>query len=515
MGHLLLCMESGWVVMAVSGAVATGPCADRQLMSPSCDALLSEQNRGPVELGGTLTRRLGKVRKFLTFDFGPVKWIEGSECKGVNVKSDASGKPGPRRFALVLSEVQWDSEPGTLAMDHQGQIHSRPPPTSPGPASLTIPQQWLVLLPCGGTFTPGAVYERRTAHSRAKAEAALTAAQKAQEEARIARITAKEFSPSFQHRENGLEYQRPKHQLSSDDIELDEEKLSNYELEMKPLLRMDSYAQEPHPPKRRYSKGGAGRGPGEDPRAERLRPKAQSREHARLASCTEPAVQRLESLARLASCTEPAVQRLESLRLGDRPEPRLLRWDLTFSPPQRSSPAALESDEETGDELKASTACHELPRGPGWLTRFRHASSWVPLHSHPKHNLKDVTKSPAETVRYQGQDGMDSKQVSIWESEPHPIESSVAGCTVVVSHDASMPSSTDENSPARTQLKLGGAYLSSPRVLGCTAARGLVREQQQPQLCSSTALVTGPGGWLRPHGSSAPWWLRLGAGALR
>ncbi|XP_006212475.2 junctophilin-3 isoform X2 [Vicugna pacos] len=335
----------------------------------------------------------------------------------------------------------------------------------------------------------------RTSHSRAKAEAALTAAQKAQEEARIARITAKEFSPSFQHRENGLEYQRPKHQLSSDDIEvistgtplqqespelyrkgttpsdltpddsplqsfpasptatpppalasrnkvthfsrqvsvdeerggdiqmllegrggdyarnswgeeraggsrgvrsgaprggqpaddfrtrgsghkqpsnprarerrtespptfswtshprvgnpgpagtklleLDEEKLSTYELEMKPLLRMDSYAQEPHPPKRRYSKGGAGRGPGEDPRAERLRPKAQSREYARP-----------------ASCTEPAVQRLESLRLGDRPEPRLLRWDLTFSPPQRSSPAALESDEETGDELKAST----------------------------------------------------------------------------------------------------------------------------------------------------------------
>lgn len=43
----------------------------------------------------------------------------------------------------------------------------------------------------------------RTSHSRAKAEAALTAAQKAQEEARIARITAKEFSPSFQHRENG------------------------------------------------------------------------------------------------------------------------------------------------------------------------------------------------------------------------------------------------------------------------------------------------------------------------
>ncbi|XP_049560003.1 junctophilin-3 isoform X2 [Orcinus orca] len=327
----------------------------------------------------------------------------------------------------------------------------------------------------------------RTSHSRAKAEAALTAAQKAQEEARIARITAKEFSPSFQHRENGLEYQRPKRQRSSDDmevistgtplqqespelyrkgttpddsplqsfpasptatpppapasrnkvahfsrqvsvdeerggdiqmllegrggdcarnswgeekaggsrgvrsgalrsgqpaeafrargpghrqpsnpkprerrtgspttfswtshhragnpgpgstklLELDEEKLSNYEMEMKPLLRMDSYTQEVHPPKRRYSKGGTDdRGFG----AQRLRSKSQNKEHARP-----------------ASCAEPAVQRLESLRLGDRAEPRLLRWDLTFSPPQRSSPVALESDEENGDELKAST----------------------------------------------------------------------------------------------------------------------------------------------------------------
>ncbi|CAD7689247.1 unnamed protein product [Nyctereutes procyonoides] len=342
----------------------------------------------------------------------------------------------------------------------------------------------------------------RTSHSRAKAEAALTAAQKAQEEARIARITAKEFSPSFQHRENGLEYQRPKHPISSSDVEvastgtplqqespelyrkgttpsdltpddsplqsfpasptatpppapasrnkvahfsrqvsvdeerggdiqmllegrggdyprnswgeekaggsrgirggalrssqpaddfrsrgsghkqpsnpksrerrtespptfswtshhragnpgsggaklleLDEEKLSNYEMEMKPLLRMDSYVQEVHPQKRRYSKGAACRGLGEDHRADdrgfgtqRLRSKSQNKDSARL-----------------GPCAEPAVQRLESLRLGDRAEPRLLRWDLAFSPPQKSSPVALESDEENGDELKSST----------------------------------------------------------------------------------------------------------------------------------------------------------------
>lgn len=43
----------------------------------------------------------------------------------------------------------------------------------------------------------------RTAHAQGKAEAAVAAAQKAQEESRIARVTAKQFSPSFQHPGNG------------------------------------------------------------------------------------------------------------------------------------------------------------------------------------------------------------------------------------------------------------------------------------------------------------------------
>ncbi|XP_065147661.1 junctophilin-3 [Paramisgurnus dabryanus] len=61
----------------------------------------------------------------------------------------------------------------------------------------------------------------RTAHARGKAEAAMTAAQKAQEECRLARITAKEFSPSFQHRGNRVECQRPKQQNSSEnDVEV-------------------------------------------------------------------------------------------------------------------------------------------------------------------------------------------------------------------------------------------------------------------------------------------------------
>ncbi|KAJ7997817.1 hypothetical protein DPEC_G00216060 [Dallia pectoralis] len=60
----------------------------------------------------------------------------------------------------------------------------------------------------------------RTAHAQGKAEAAVGAAQNAQEECRLARVIAKEFSPSFQHRENGVEIRRSKHQNSSEnDIE--------------------------------------------------------------------------------------------------------------------------------------------------------------------------------------------------------------------------------------------------------------------------------------------------------
>lgn len=43
------------VVMVVGRAMATGPCAAHQLITPSRDALLSEQSCGQVELGGTLT----------------------------------------------------------------------------------------------------------------------------------------------------------------------------------------------------------------------------------------------------------------------------------------------------------------------------------------------------------------------------------------------------------------------------------------------------------------------------
>lgn len=52
----------------------------------------------------------------------------------------------------------------------------------------------------------------RTAHAQGKAEAAVGAAQKAQEESRMARVTAKQFSPSFQHPGNGGHTHSPRSQ---------------------------------------------------------------------------------------------------------------------------------------------------------------------------------------------------------------------------------------------------------------------------------------------------------------
>lgn len=129
--------------------------------------------------------------------------------------------------------------------------------------------------------------------------------------------------------------------------------MSNYEMEMKPLMRMDSYMQEIHTQKRHYSKGGGCRSVADEHRGEergfgvqRLRSKSQNKENFRP-----------------ASSAEPTVQKLENLRFGDKAEPRLLRWDLTFSPPQKSLPVALESEEDSGDALKSSTVSEGIARG--------------------------------------------------------------------------------------------------------------------------------------------------------
>ncbi|KAI1890087.1 hypothetical protein AGOR_G00169600 [Albula goreensis] len=56
----------------------------------------------------------------------------------------------------------------------------------------------------------------RMAHAQGKAEAAVGVAMKAQEESRLARVTAKQYSPSVHHCRNGVECQRPKHQNSNE-----------------------------------------------------------------------------------------------------------------------------------------------------------------------------------------------------------------------------------------------------------------------------------------------------------
>ncbi|KAK3535296.1 hypothetical protein QTP70_007577 [Hemibagrus guttatus] len=315
-----------------------------------------------------------------------------------------------------------------------------------------------------------------TAHARGKAEAAMMAAQKAQEECRLARIAAKEFSPSFQHRGNGVECERPKPQPSSDNdvemmssetpdstelymkgstppeltpdaspgpsptskprarpknarflrqsavdderggaseiqvlvegrshgrpsagsglgeeylrtantnghrhsssnhkassrehgssnhkpssrekwaewtshrtqtrlLEQDEEKLSNYEMEMKPLQPMDSNSQKP------YGQGeerhrGKNRGKNRDRERDRDREKERDRERE---DATRPGVE--------------SVQKLDSLRVGQKLEARPLRRDLMLSPPQKSSPIALEHNNEKHTQLKANSGSSSI-----------------------------------------------------------------------------------------------------------------------------------------------------------
>ncbi|KAF3833018.1 hypothetical protein F7725_026683 [Dissostichus mawsoni] len=67
-----------------------------------------------------------------------------------------------------------------------------------------------------GTKEEGKYKQNTMSHARGKAEAAEGVAQKAMEECRLARIAAKELSPSFHIYGNGLECQRPKHQDAKD-----------------------------------------------------------------------------------------------------------------------------------------------------------------------------------------------------------------------------------------------------------------------------------------------------------
>ncbi|XP_062856377.1 junctophilin-3 [Trichomycterus rosablanca] len=303
----------------------------------------------------------------------------------------------------------------------------------------------------------------RTAHARGKAEAAAAAAQKAQDESRLARIAAKEFSPSFQHRGNGVECERPKQtNLSDNDVELmssetpdstelymkgstppeltpdaspgpspshksrarpknarflrqsavdderggaseiqvlvegrsqgrpsggaeeharttnanghrhsssnhkpsrehassnhrrerwaewtshrthsrlleqDEEKLSNYEMEMRPLQPMDSNSQKAY-------------GHGEERHRGKNRGKNRDRDKDREREKEDTGHANLDS-----------VQKLDSLRAGENLEARPLRRDLTLSPPKKSSPIALEPDNKNHKQIKANAGSSSI-----------------------------------------------------------------------------------------------------------------------------------------------------------
>ncbi|KAM3870482.1 junctophilin-3 [Diretmus argenteus] len=105
----------------------------------------------------------------------------------------------------------------------------------------------------------------RTAHAQGKAEAAVGAAQKAQEESRMARVTAKQFSPSFQHPGNGVEVQRPKRQVSS-------------EVEGEGLSSSAGTADSTDSPDL-YVKSGASDDPSNDPATPDLSPPSSSSPH--------------------------------------------------------------------------------------------------------------------------------------------------------------------------------------------------------------------------------------------
>ncbi|XDV53154.1 hypothetical protein PO909_021733 [Leuciscus waleckii] len=320
----------------------------------------------------------------------------------------------------------------------------------------------------------------RTAHARGKADAATTAAQKAQEESRLARITAKEFSPSFQHRGNiGVECQRPKQQNSSENdvevissgtadstelymkgstppdltpdvsptpsrpstpprspttksshrtknarflrqtavdeerggtqeiqvlmegrggggsggggeylrannhsssnhktprerrpdgpsaswtsqrvqgdslahsrlLEQDEEKLSNYEMEMRPLQPMDSHnSQKP------YGHGEERPGHSES-RAHTLQRRGKNRDRERDVRDASGPRDAREGPA------PDSVQKLDSLRVGEKLEARPLRRDLTLSPPQKSPPIALQHEDENQSQLKVNSGSNSI-----------------------------------------------------------------------------------------------------------------------------------------------------------
>lgn len=123
-------------------------------------------------------------------------------------------------------------------------------------------------------------------------------------------------------------------------LEQDEEKLSNYEMEMRPLQPMDSHnSQKP------YGHGEERHGHAES-RAHTLQRRGKNRDRERDASGPREARE---------GAVPDSVQKLDSLRVGEKLDARPLRRDLTLSPPQKSPPIALEHEDENQSQLKVNS----------------------------------------------------------------------------------------------------------------------------------------------------------------
>ncbi|XP_062923071.1 junctophilin-3 [Mobula hypostoma] len=149
-------------------------------------------------------------------------------------------------------------------------------------------------------------------------------------------------SPTF----SWTSYRLHNHDSSNQLHEQDEEKLSNYEMEMKPLQRMDSYVQDTFS-EQHYSSLSS-RNMMED-----YHPDFLSYGVQRL----KPTMQNKENYI-LMSPSEPNVQRLESLRMNVKLESRS-RHDISTSPNSKSINIS-QSEEETMVQYKSNSGSNPI-----------------------------------------------------------------------------------------------------------------------------------------------------------
>ncbi|XP_010882316.1 junctophilin-3 isoform X2 [Esox lucius] len=141
-------------------------------------------------------------------------------------------------------------------------------------------------------------------------------------------------------------------------LEQDEEKLSNYEMEMRPLQPMDSNSQKP------YGQGEERHGHGGEARShtlQRQRP-SKSRENREAREGRDREAARPSGSREGKEDREGLAPDLQGgMSKGDKLEARPLRRDLTLSPPQKSSPIALEHDDDKKlTQLKANSGSSSI-----------------------------------------------------------------------------------------------------------------------------------------------------------